>query len=188
MNFYSIILIPNNFFVIKNLEFFVLSFWPDYPHPIHYLQCIKKNYFEILFIDDFVYSIITTTKLPAMILPWENLQEVFVMLVVVAFYFTGGFSFYAFHFCCECYGFEWAFFTHWLFLPYIPFVTQMRAGTPLSGSSSVPARTELSLPADAWTWTIDVWSTRPLIYQLRQWATKYLVKIKLLNFSCLFNY
>ena len=31
------------------------------------------------------------------------------------------------------------------------FVTQMRAGTPHPGSSSVPALTELSLPADAWT-------------------------------------
>ena len=31
------------------------------------------------------------------------------------------------------------------------FVTQMRAGTPHLGSSSLPALTELSLPAEAWT-------------------------------------
>ena len=65
------------------------------------------------------------------------------------------------------------------------FVTQMRAGTPHPGSSSVPALTELSLPADAWTWTTHIVVTRPLIYQLRQWATKYRVKIKLLNMFCL---
>ena len=65
------------------------------------------------------------------------------------------------------------FFSHTRFLPYTPsFVTQVRAGTPHPGSSSVPALTELSLPADAWAWTVYVWITRPLIYQLRQWATK----------------
>ena len=58
---------------------------------------------------------------------------------------------------------------------------------PHPGSSSVPALTELSLPVVAWTWTIDVWSTRPLIYQLRQWATKYRVKIELLNIFRLFK-
>ena len=58
-----------------------------------------------------------------------------------------------------------------------------RAGTPHPGSSSVPALTELFLSADAWTWTIDVWITRPLIYQLCQWATKYRVKIEVLNVS-----
>ena len=46
------------------------------------------------------------------------------------------------------------------------FVTQMRAGTPHPGSSSVPSLAKLSLPADAWPWTIDVWIKRPLIYQL----------------------
>ena len=55
------------------------------------------------------------------------------------------------------------------------------AGIPHPGSSSVPALTQLSRPADAWTSTIDVWITRPLIYQLRQWATKYRAKIELLN-------
>ena len=118
-----------------------------------------------------------------MVVAWESLQEVSVMLVVV-FYLTGGFSFYTFYFYRECYGFEWAFFIHGRFLLYTPFVTQMKAGTPLPGSSSIPARTELSLPADAWTWTIDVWITRPLIYQLLEWATKYRVKIKLLNIFC----
>ena len=65
------------------------------------------------------------------------------------------------------------------------FVTQMRAGTPNPGSSSVHAVTELSLPADAWTTHIVV--TRPLIYQLRKWAMKNRVKIKLLNMFCLFK-
>ena len=36
------------------------------------------------------------------------------------------------------------------------FVTQMRAGTPHPGSSSVLALTELSLPADAWAWTTHI--------------------------------
>ena len=81
-----------------------------------------------------------------------------------------------------------AFFTHRHFLHYTPsFVTQMRAGTPHPGSYSVPALIELSLPADAWPWTTDVWIIRPLIYQLRQWATKYRVKNKLLNMFCLFK-
>ena len=54
------------------------------------------------------------------------------------------------HFYRECYGFERAFFTHRRFLPYIPsFVTQMRSGKTHPGSSSVPALTKLSLPADA---------------------------------------
>ena len=55
------------------------------------------------------------------------------------------------------------------------------------GCSSVPALTDLSLPADAWAWTIYVWITRPLIYQLRQWATKYRVKVELLNMFRLFK-
>ena len=87
-----------------------------------------------------------------------------------------------------------AFFTSRRFLPYAPsptflahFVTQMRAGTPHPGSSSVLALTELSLPADAWIWTTHIVVTRLLIYQLRQWATKYRVKIKLLNMFCLFK-
>ena len=67
------------------------------------------------------------------------------------------------------------------------FVTQMRAGTPHSGSSSVPALTELSLPADAWTWTTHIVVTRLLIYQLHQWATEYRVKIRLLNMFHLFK-
>ena len=67
-------------------------------------------------------------------------------------------------------------------LPHIlaRFVTQMRAGTPHPGSSSVSALTKWSLPADAWSWTTYIVDTRPLVYQLRQWATKYKVT-KLLN-------
>ena len=59
------------------------------------------------------------------------------------------------------------------FLTYAPsptflarFVTQMWAGIPHPESSSVPALTELSLPAGAWTWTTHIAVTRPLIYQL----------------------
>ena len=60
---------------------------------------------QILFMVDFVHSIITTTKLSPMVLASKNLQEIFVMLAVVVFYFTGGFSFHCFsHFYRECYG------------------------------------------------------------------------------------
>ena len=67
-------------------------------------------------------------------------------------------------------------------LPHILayFVTQMRAGTPHPGSSSVPTLTKLSFLADAWPWTTHILDTRPLVYQLRQWATKYKFT-KLLN-------
>ena len=66
----------------------------------------------------------------------------------------------------ERYGFEGTFFTHRRFLPYAPLPiflarfcdsdagrieTQMQAGTPPPGSSSVPALTGLTLPAGAWT-------------------------------------
>ena len=53
-------------------------------------------------------------------------------------------------------GFERAFFTHRRFylalLPHIlaRFVTQIQAGTPHPGSSSVPALAELSLSANTW--------------------------------------
>ena len=67
-------------------------------------------------------------------------------------------------------------------LPHIlgRFVIQMRAGAPHPGSSSVPAFTKLSLPADTWSWTTHIVDTRPLVYQLRQWVTKYKIT-KLLN-------
>ena len=67
------------------------------------------------------------------------------------------------------------------------FVTQMHAETPHSGSFSVPVFTELSLSADACIWTTHIVVTRPLIYQLRQWSTKYRVQIKLLNIFRLFK-
>ena len=132
-----------------------------------------------------------------MVLAWENLQEVFVMLVVVVVFLTGGFyisgllflatgtppwllrpvkastsselypGYFQLLYFCQAfpsqfyrghYSFEWEFFIHRRFLPYAPsptflarFVTQVRAGTPHPGSSSVPALTKLSLPADAWT-------------------------------------
>ena len=67
------------------------------------------------------------------------------------------------------------------------FVTQMGAGTPNPRLSSVPALTELSLLAGAWTWTTHIVVARPLTYQLRQWAMKYRVKVELLNTFCLFK-
>ena len=50
-------------------------------------------------------SLANSTKLSAMVVAWESLQDVSVMLVVV-FYLTGGFSFYDFYFYRDCYGFE----------------------------------------------------------------------------------
>ena len=58
-------------------------------------------------------------------------------------------------------------------------------GTSHSGSSSVPALTELW--PDAWPSDTDVRIIRPLVYQLRQWATKYKFKIELLNMFRLFK-
>ena len=61
------------------------------------------------------------------------------------------------------------------FLPHVlaRFMTQMWAGTSHPGSSSVPALTKLSFLADAWSWTVSIVDTRPLVYQLCQWTTKY---------------
>ena len=56
------------------------------------------------------------------------------------------------------------------------FVTSMRAGTPYPGSSSVPPLTELSIPADAWSWITHIIDARPFVYQLRQWDAKHRVK------------
>ena len=42
------------------------------------------------------YPKVDSTKLPAMVLAWENLQEVFVILTVLVFGLTGGFSFHGF--------------------------------------------------------------------------------------------
>ena len=67
------------------------------------------------------------------------------------------------------------------------FVTQVKAGTPHPGSSSVPTLTELSLPAEVLAWTTHILVTRPLIYQLCHWAMKYRVKIKLLNIKIHFE-
>ena len=132
-----------------------------------------------------------------MVLAWENLQEVFVMLVGVVAVFV---SLEVFHFITFFISLlstsslilPWAtasatvlsgcFLPAGFFLTYTPsFVTQIRAWKPHPESSSVPALTKLSLLADAWTLTIDVWITRPLIFKLRQWVTKYRVKIELLN-------
>ena len=78
------------------------------------------------------------------------------------------------------------FFTLYSFPTFLArFVTQMLPGTLHPESSFVPALTELPLPADAWTWTTYIVVRRRLIYWLRQWATKYRVKIKLLNMCCL---
>ena len=41
-------------------------------------------------------AFVNLTKLPAMLLDWENLEDVFVMLVVVVVFLTGGFLLIAF--------------------------------------------------------------------------------------------
>ena len=85
----------------------------------------------ILFTVDFVHvhSIIVTTKLPARMPAWENLQEVFAMLVVVVFYLTGGFSFY----CLTASATVLSGRFLPTVLPYTPlFVAHMRTGTPFS--------------------------------------------------------
>ena len=168
-----------------------------------------------------------------MVLAWENLQEVFVMLVVAVVFLTGGFYISGLLFLAtgtppwllsrwrpplalsstlvtfSCFKFARPFrhsFTasatvlSGCFLPadvfylmllhrhfWHGFVTQLWAGTPHPGSSSVSALTDLSFPADAWTWTTHIVVTRRLIYQLRQWATKYKVKIELPNMFHLFK-
>ena len=127
-----------------------------------------------------------------MVLAWKNLQEVFLMLVVVVVLPHWRFLRFRATFPChrhstlasqapeglhqlwalpwllsvtlllpgffvtfvrQRYRFEWAFFTHtgvFFTLPSFPtswyvFMTQMRAGKPHPGSSSVHALTELSL-------------------------------------------
>ena len=142
-----------------------------------------------------------------MVLAWENLQEVFVMLVVVVVsphwrFFIHCFStssltipwaiarfLHPFHNFspahCRvirdifiwtfpdfsvtalpralrfCVFYPQAFFTLHSFPTFWHvFVTQIRAETPHPGSFSVPALTELSLPADAWSWTTHIVDTR----------------------------
>ena len=99
------------------------------------------------------------------------------------------------HIYRERYNFEQAFFTNRSFfftLHSFPIFfgticDSVKARTPHRGSSSVSIFTELSLPAEAWTWTIHTAVTRLLICRLRQWTTKYRVKIELLNMFCLFK-
>ena len=52
---------------------------------------------------------------------------------------------------------------------------------------NTPSRILLCACPDAWTWTTHIIVRRPLLYQLRPWATKYKVKIKLLNMFHLFK-
>ena len=61
------------------------------------------------------------------------------------------------------------------------FAKQMRTGTPYPRSFSVAAFTKLSFPADERSWTTHIVDTRPLVYQLCQWATKYKVTSLLHN-------
>ena len=151
-----------------------------------------------MFYDNLRHFIVDSAKLPAMVLAWENFQEVFVMLVVVAVVFT---SLEVFHFI--------AFRRHSSSFRELVRVLRFSVGVfLLTGvfyptllglwlrweqqehpiqDLPVPALTELSLPVDAWTLTIDAWISRPFIYQLCQWATKYRVKIELLNMFCLFK-
>ena len=167
------------------------------------------------------------------VLAWENLQEVFVILVVVftsleVFYSLlltsslnlpwgiAGFlhPFYTFSlvhrrvnrdtFILTFLDFSVSFtviatvlrgnFLHTgaFYLALLPYIfgtvcdSDVGRNTP-SRILFVPALTELSLPADAWSWTNHIVDTRPLVYQLRQWATKYRVKTKLLNMFRLFK-
>ena len=164
-----------------------------------------------------------------MVLAWENLQEVFVMLVAVVV--LPHWRFFFFHCFSTSFSFfrelSPGFYTHFIlsaqliaewfatlsfnlsglfrhsltasatvmsgrFLPTVVFyralllhllarfVTQMRAGAPQPILSLVLALTELTFLADAWSSTTHTVGTRPLVYQLRQWASKYKV-IKLLN-------
>ena len=89
----------------------------------------------------------------------------------------------------ECYGFERTFFKHRRSLPCTPFShfgtfcgSDVGKNTH-AGSSSVPALIKLSLPTDAWSWTTHIVDARPLVYQLRQWATKYRVKTLFIMFQ-----
>ena len=132
---------------------------------------------------------VISTKLPAMVLAWKNLQEVFVILVIVVVLYhwrffihcfsTSSFTlpwtiagllhpFYAFSpahrrvipdtFILTALRF-WAgvfyqqafFILHSFPTFWYVFVKQMRAGTPDAESSSLPALTDWSLPADAWS-------------------------------------
>ena len=90
--------------------------------------------------------------------------------------------------------FLWAFFTHRCFLPYAPSPKFLTRFCYSDVGRNTPSRillcacpTELSLLADTQTWTTHIVVTRPLIYQLHLWATKYKVKIELLNIFCLFK-
>ena len=167
-----------------------------------------------------------------MVLAWENLQEFFVMLAVVAFlshwmFFLHCFSMSSLTLLWVIAGFLHPFYTFnpahrrairdtfiWTFLRFsvtvLPpvlrfragvfypqtfftlhifptfrhvFVTQMRTETPHPESCSVPTLSELSLPADAWSWTTHIVDTRPFAYQLCQWAT---IESKL-NYLICFN-
>ena len=71
--------------------------------------------------------------------------------------------------------------------PHFWHVLWLRCRQEHPGSFSVPSLTELSLPGNAWIPTSHIVVTRPLIYQLRQWGTKYRVKIELLNMFHLFK-
>ena len=171
-----------------------------------------------------------------MVLAWENLQEVFVMFVVVvvftsleSFTFPGYFSLppvLHLNFSGRVKSLHWPWALPWLlsvalllpgfsvtilpralriwvgvFYPasvfYLTllyrhfwhvFVTQMRAGTPHPGSY-VPALTELSPPAGAWTWTTHIVVTRPLIYQLHREPRSIELKLNYwLCFACSKSY
>ena len=115
------------------------------------------------------------------------------------FYLNGGFSFIAFRRHSSFLGFSvtilprlirfWAdvFYLQAFFILHSIVCDSDAGRTPHPGSPSVPALIELSLAADAWTWTTHIVVTRPLIYQLRQWATKHRVEIRLLNMFRLFK-
>ena len=79
------------------------------------------------------------------------------------------FSAFTSQFYRERYSCEQAFFTLHSFPRFWHvFVTQMQAGTPHPGSSSVPALTGLSLLTHAWSWTTHIVDKRPLVYPLHK--------------------
>ena len=149
------------------------------------------------------------TKLPVMVLVRRTSRSFLWCWLLLLFYLTGGFYFAGYFFLppalhpgfsdqtSTCFTFAklfrhilrralWFLPTGNFYLALLPhslthFMTQMRAGTPHPGYSSMPAFIELSLMTGAWFWTTHIADSRPLVYQLCQWASKYKLKAKLLN-------
>ena len=176
-------------------------------------------------------TLVNLTKLPAIVLAWENLQEVFVMLVVVVvFCFLLHWRVLHFPATFPCHrhstlasqareGLHQPWVLPWLLLVALLFpgfsVTVLpRAlrfwvsvfypqtfftlcfftdifGTFLwlrCGKEHPIQDLPLCMPSQSCPFRLtNIVVTRPLIYQLRKWAMKNRVKIKLLNMFCLFK-